>query len=112
MMVGLAISSTSIIEAYNGVMKYTNKTAKNCSKKRVASMKEIEDRLHTIKDNFKETGDAAHAHEQLDIIAAELPCVVAKMRRNEEHINLWKTHKHTLERKLQKVREFVHERTN
>lgn len=112
MVMSLAISSTSIIEAYNGSMKYTNKTAKNCSKKRVASMNEVEDRLHAIKDNFKATGDAVHANQQLDKIATELPCVVAKMRRNEEHIKLWKTHKHTLERKLQETREFVNERAN
>jgi len=107
MLMGLAIGSSFTIDAYNNSMKYTNKSAKSCSKKHIASMNEIEDRLHAIKENFKESGDVACANKKLDKIKQELPCVITKMKRNEEYIRMWKTHKHTLERKLHETREFV-----
>jgi len=112
MLMGLALGSTSFVEAYGNTYKYDSKDNKMSGKELMHS---IEKDLKKIKHRFEENHNVQVANRKLDLIPERIKTCAMKFKREERrdgaHIRLWQTHKHTLQRELRDVREYVEKHT-
>lgn len=105
-LMGLALGSTSMVDAYNNSPKYASKETKK-NNKQPKCMKNLEKDLKKIKQEFKKSGDAQIANKKLSAIPAQIKKIVAELKAHEVHGKMWEVHEHTLNRKLREVREYV-----
>lgn len=108
----LALGSSFITECYGSSDKYADPATKRAqsSKKNVQaqdSMKKIETDLYKIRREFKKSGHRQNALEQLKALEIRIKELIIRLKADEKHGAIWKTHEHTLNRKLRETREYI-----
>lgn len=111
-LMSLALGSSFITECYGKSDKYADPATKRTesSKKNVKAqdtMKKIEADLYKIRREFKKSGHRQNALEQLKALEIRIKELIVKLKANEKHGAIWKTHEHTLNRKLRETREYI-----
>jgi small-conductance mechanosensitive channel len=118
-LMSLALGSSFITACYGNSDKYADPATKRAqsSKKNVKAqdtMKKIEADLYKIKREFKKSGHRQNALEQLKDLEIRIKQLIVRLKADEKHGAIWKTHEHTLNRKLRETREYIqnHEHKN
>lgn len=111
-LMSLALGSSFITECYGKSDKYADPATirAQSSKKNVKaqdSMKKIEADLYKIRREFKKSGHRQNALEQLKALEIRIKELIVRLKADEKHGAIWKTHEHTLNRKLREAREYI-----
>lgn len=108
----LMFMSLALGSSYMMIAKESQAKQKVAQEVKPVSMKSIEHCLNKIRQDFEKSGDAAAANKALKQVEKDIKKCVSELKAKEKHGKMYEVHQHTLERKLEEVRNFVNKKSH